>query len=69
MAAYVRSIDAKHLITIGSEGFYAAPSASNSNINLTQYNPQDWAKDMGQDFIANTNIPQVCIRGAPAQAG
>jgi len=54
MARHVRSLDPNHLITIGSEGFYGASTPA-----LLKYNPAEWAGDMGQDFVANTDIPEV----------
>lgn len=54
MSKHVRSLDKNHLITIGSEGFYG-----DSTPKLLQYNPQAWAADMGQDFVMNTDIPDV----------
>lgn len=54
MARHVRSLDPNHLITIGSEGFYGASTPA-----LMKYNPAEWAGDMGQDFVANTDIPEI----------
>lgn len=54
MSQHVRAADPNHLITIGSEGFFG-----DSTPQLLQYNPQAWASDMGQDFMANTAIPDV----------
>ena len=47
MSTYLKTIDPNHLVTIGSEGFFARGTS------LGYLNPQDWAGDMGQDFIAN----------------
>lgn len=54
MSSHVRGLDPNHLITIGSEGFYG-----DSTPSLLQYNPQAWASDLGQDFVANTNIKDI----------
>jgi hypothetical protein len=54
MSNHVRSLDSNHLITIGSEGFYG-----DSTPELMQYNPQAWARELGQDFVLNTNLPNV----------
>lgn len=54
MSKHVKSLDKNHLVTIGSEGFYG-----DSTPKLLQYNPQAWAADMGQDFVLNTDIPDV----------
>ncbi|XP_010424015.2 PREDICTED: mannan endo-1,4-beta-mannosidase 6 isoform X2 [Camelina sativa] len=48
MAAFVKSIDAKHLVEIGLEGFYG-PSAP----ARTRYNPNSYAAQVGTDFIRN----------------
>ncbi len=55
MAKFVRQNDPNHLITVGSEGFFG-PSTPQL---AAQYNPQDWASTMGQDFVENTNIPEI----------
>lgn len=54
MSTHVRSLDPNHLITIGSEGFYG-----DSTPQLMQYNPQAWARELGQDFVMNTNLPNI----------
>eukprot|EP00877_Chromochloris_zofingiensis_P009295 jgi/Chrzof1/4619/Cz14g20070.t1 len=54
MGAFVKTLDPNHMLTIGSEGFYGSGTP-----DLLQYNPAAWAKDMGQDFVANTNIKTV----------
>eukprot|EP01026_Neomeris_dumetosa_P036820 TRINITY_DN2976_c0_g1_i11.p1 TRINITY_DN2976_c0_g1~~TRINITY_DN2976_c0_g1_i11.p1 ORF type:complete len:487 (-),score=43.13 TRINITY_DN2976_c0_g1_i11:309-1628(-) len=53
MANFVRSKDPNHLITIGSEGFYGV------NSQHTVHNPQEWAADMGQDFVSNNLIQNI----------
>jgi len=50
MAAYIRSIDKNHMITVGEDGFY---SSEFSNENYMKMNPGEWANNQGQDFIAN----------------
>ena len=46
MVEHVRSIDTRHMLTIGEEGFY-----SSSTAQRIQYNPGTWAQNSGQDFI------------------
>lgn len=53
MAAYVKSIDSRHLLTIGEEGFFAANSPK------VAANPADWAPLMGQNFSGNHMIPEI----------
>lgn len=53
MAAYVKSIDSRHLLTIGEEGFFAA------NSPRVAANPADWAPLMGQNFSGNHMIPEI----------
>ncbi|KAK9124770.1 hypothetical protein Sjap_014372 [Stephania japonica] len=48
MAAHVKSIDPKHLLEIGLEGFYGP-----STPNRVQYNPNTFAQQVGTDFIRN----------------
>lgn len=50
MAAYVRSIDKNHMITVGEDGFYSNEFSSDRYMKM---NPGDWADSQGQDFIAN----------------
>jgi endo-1,4-beta-mannosidase len=54
MAAFVRSVDPNHMITVGSEGFYGPTTP-----DLLAANPGPWGIEMGQDFVNNTNIPQI----------
>ncbi|PWA34023.1 Glycoside hydrolase, catalytic domain-containing protein [Artemisia annua] len=49
MSAFIKSIDNKHLLTVGLEGFYG-PKSPKRETN----NPEFWAADMGVDFIRNS---------------
>lgn len=48
MAVFVKSIDPKHLVEIGLEGFYGP-----STPNRAQFNPNSYATQVGTDFIRN----------------
>ncbi|KAL5711500.1 mannan endo-1,4-beta-mannosidase [Ranunculus cassubicifolius] len=48
MAVYVKSIDPKHLLEIGLEGFYG-PSTS----DRVHFNPNTYAQQVGTDFVRN----------------
>ncbi|XP_042013771.1 mannan endo-1,4-beta-mannosidase 6 isoform X1 [Salvia splendens] len=51
MSVYVKSIDPKHLLQIGSEGFYGE-----STPNKVQFNPNTYAQQVGTDFIRNHQV-------------
>ncbi|KAL2899761.1 Mannan endo-1 4-beta-mannosidase 6, partial [Bienertia sinuspersici] len=54
MAAYVKSIDPKHLLQIGLEGFY-----SPSTLRRVQFNPNIESAQLGTDFIRNHQVSGV----------
>ncbi|KAF5197253.1 Mannan endo-1,4-beta-mannosidase [Thalictrum thalictroides] len=51
MAVYVKSIDPKHLLEIGLEGFYGP-----STPDRVQFNPNTYAQQVGTDFIRNHKV-------------
>lgn len=56
MSAYVKSIDKKHLLTVGTEGFYG-PTSPQEKLDV---NPGTWKdNNYGSDFIRNAKIPDI----------
>ncbi|KAK2657911.1 hypothetical protein Ddye_010963 [Dipteronia dyeriana] len=51
MAVYVKSMDPKHLVEIGTEGFYGP-----STPDKAQFNPNSYATQVGTDFIRNHQV-------------
>ncbi|KAH0454011.1 hypothetical protein IEQ34_018335 [Dendrobium chrysotoxum] len=54
MASYVKTIDNKHLLTVGIEGFYG-PSSSHK----FKFNPSEDFKNLGSDFIQNSKVAAI----------
>lgn len=54
MAAYVKSLDQKHLLTVGTEGFYGSKSTASYDTN-----PGNWAASLGSDFITNSAVKDI----------
>ncbi|PSC71493.1 mannan endo-1,4-beta-mannosidase [Micractinium conductrix] len=57
MSQHFKSLDQRHLLTVGSEGFYGERDT------MKEVNPgapgSDWASKAGQDFIANHQLPTI----------
>lgn len=53
MSEFVKKEDPYHLVTIGSEGFFAG------NSPYAEANPHDWAEDSGQDWMPNHQAPNI----------
>ncbi|KAF7844874.1 mannan endo-1,4-beta-mannosidase 4-like [Senna tora] len=51
MAAYVKSIDNKHLLEVGLEGFYGESVPERKEINP--------GYEVGTDFISNNQVPEI----------
>ncbi|XVF27995.1 hypothetical protein REPUB_Repub14bG0157600 [Reevesia pubescens] len=54
MAAFVKSLDKKHLPTVGLEGFYGQNTTKGPEVN-----PGEWAASHGSDFIQNSAIENI----------
>eukprot|EP00257_Ricinus_communis_P005881 XP_002520563.2 mannan endo-1,4-beta-mannosidase 6 [Ricinus communis] len=54
MAAYIKSLDKKHLLTVGLEGFYGLNTTNKSEVN-----PGKWAALLGSDFIQNSAVDNI----------
>ncbi|XP_060185595.1 mannan endo-1,4-beta-mannosidase 6-like [Lycium barbarum] len=54
MAGFVKSLDQKHLVTIGLEGFYGVEKTGSVGLN-----PGKWAASLGVDFIENSAIENI----------
>ncbi|XP_002517909.2 mannan endo-1,4-beta-mannosidase 2 [Ricinus communis] len=54
MSAFVKSIDNNHLLTVGLEGFYGPKNPKRLTVN-----PEEWASNLGSDFIRNSKVPDI----------
>ncbi|KAK8956760.1 Mannan endo-1,4-beta-mannosidase 6 [Platanthera zijinensis] len=63
MASFIKSLDPKHMVTVGLEGFYGAGRPERLGVN-----PGDWASALGSDFIQNSadeNIGFASVHAYP----
>jgi len=54
MALFVKSVDNKHLLTVGTEEFYTSDSEGCSNSN-----PSSYFGTVGTDFIGDHDLPGI----------
>ncbi|KAH9299389.1 hypothetical protein KI387_031071 [Taxus chinensis] len=54
MAKFVKSLDNKHLLTVGLEGFYGQITPDKFEVN-----PGYWAVSLGSDFIHNSQLEDI----------
>lgn len=54
MSAFVKSLDKRHLVTVGLEGFYGPKDPKKLTVN-----PEEWASQLGSDFIRNSKGANV----------
>ncbi|MCO5581565.1 hypothetical protein L7F22_035453 [Adiantum nelumboides] len=59
MAAYLKAIDCNHLLGLGSEGFYGP-----SDPERVMQNPNDYALQVGTDFLRNHKVEAIDFAGA-----
>ncbi|KAL5700127.1 mannan endo-1,4-beta-mannosidase [Ranunculus cassubicifolius] len=62
MAAFIKSLDKNHLVTVGLEGFYGHSSSTEKSA----VNPGKWAGLLGSDFIQNSAIQNIDFASAHA---
>lgn len=53
-AAFVKSLDTNHLLTVGEDGFFGFGSTANPGVEWTE-----WAAQENQDFVADHSSPDI----------
>nr|TKR99489.1 hypothetical protein D5086_0000192320 [Populus alba] len=61
MAASIKSLDKRHVVTVGLEGFYGLNTTNKSEVN-----PGIWAASLGSDFIPNSAISNINVASVHA---
>ncbi|CAI7837430.1 unnamed protein product [Closterium sp. NIES-53] len=64
MAAYVKSLDPNHLLSIGSEGFYGPSTPERAKA----LNAEWYMMNVGTDFVRNNKVPGIDIASVHAYA-
>lgn len=59
MAAYVKSLDKNHLLTVGEEGFWSSTQSQLLDNPIYQPDGSNWATTQGQDFLADHSSPDI----------
>ncbi|KFK35900.1 hypothetical protein AALP_AA4G051000 [Arabis alpina] len=54
MTGFIKSIDDKHLLTVGLEGFYGPKNPKRLTVN-----PEQWPSELGTDFVQNSNSSNI----------
>lgn len=67
MASYVKSLDRKHMLEVGMEGFYSSRVNPNS-VSSESANPASYVNQFGTDFIRHgqsSNIDFTTVHSYP----
>ncbi|KAK9812428.1 hypothetical protein WJX73_010063 [Symbiochloris irregularis] len=59
MAAYVKTLDKNHLLTVGEEGFWSTTASQLLDNPIYEPGGSNWAPTQGQDFLADHSSPNI----------